>query len=185
MKKIVTLLSACMLTCAASSAFAQTLVVFYSWGGNTKAVAQSVQKQTGSDIYEIKTVRVYPADPHETALVSMDERRSGRLPEIAGDMPDFSKYDAIFLGGPVWNGHTSTPLARFLQKADFQGSPVVAFWTDQAATGGYEQELRTACRNAKYIEGRGFTWVARMTSEEIERETQSWLKDVLPQLPKP
>ncbi len=35
------------------------LVVYFSWSGNTKAVAESIQSQTGADIFEI-----VPADPY-------------------------------------------------------------------------------------------------------------------------
>ena len=83
------------------SAKAKTLIVYYSWSGTTKQVAQTLQKKTGCDIYEILPVVAYPTDDNATHYQAVEERESGNLPALKGTLPDLSGYDLILLGGPV------------------------------------------------------------------------------------
>ena len=41
------------------------LIAYYSYSGNTKEVAEAIQKQTGGDLFEIKAEGTYPASYRE------------------------------------------------------------------------------------------------------------------------
>ena len=105
------------------------LVVFYSRGGNTRLAAKAIAKATGADLYEIKTEKPYPADYQACVKQVADEIKAGTLPALAGDLPDFSKYGEIIVGGPVWWGRAALPVAAFLQKCDFTDKSVAFFVT--------------------------------------------------------
>ena len=40
----------------------KSLIVFFSWGGNTKGVAEEIRNQTGADLFEITLVEPYSTD---------------------------------------------------------------------------------------------------------------------------
>lgn len=40
----------------------KALIAFFSWGGNTKGVAEEIQNQTGADLFEITLVEPYSTD---------------------------------------------------------------------------------------------------------------------------
>ena len=40
----------------------KALIVYYSYSGNTRRIAQQIQKKTGGDLAEIRTVEPYPDD---------------------------------------------------------------------------------------------------------------------------
>ena len=71
--------------------------------GNTAIVAEMIGEATGADLYEI-----LPADDHypmtykELTDVALQEQRDGARPAYAGELPDFDRYDTIFIGAPVW-----------------------------------------------------------------------------------
>lgn len=57
--------------------------------GNTEVIATKIQELTGSDMYEIKTVKSYPEDYTETTHVAQKELRENarlELTEIVDDM---------------------------------------------------------------------------------------------------
>ena len=40
----------------------RVLIAFFSWGGNTKGIAEEIQAQTGADLFEITLVNPYSND---------------------------------------------------------------------------------------------------------------------------
>ncbi|MCM1062037.1 MAG: hypothetical protein NC452_17365, partial [Eubacterium sp.] len=38
------------------------LIAYFSWGGNTRGIAEEIQSQTGADIFEIEPVTPYSSD---------------------------------------------------------------------------------------------------------------------------
>ena len=49
------------------------LISYFSWSGNTAALAKLIQKETGAELFEITTIKPYPEDYYETTRVSKDE----------------------------------------------------------------------------------------------------------------
>lgn len=79
-----------------------TLVVYFSWSGNTEEMAAYIAEQTGGDLYEITPQTPYPEDYNETAEIAEKERNENARPAMA-DLPDaIDQYDTIVLGYPIW-----------------------------------------------------------------------------------
>ena len=62
--------------------------------GNTARMARVIQRTIGGDLYEIETVKPYPADYRETTKVARDELAKEARPAIKKPLPDFSAYRA-------------------------------------------------------------------------------------------
>ena len=77
-----------------------TLVVYFSWSGNTEEMAAYIAEQTGGDLYEITPQTPYPEDYNETAEIAEKERNENARPAMA-DLPDaIDQYDTIVLDTP-------------------------------------------------------------------------------------
>ena len=67
--------------------------------GNTAIVAEMIAKETGADLFE-----VLPVDDHysmtydELTDVAKKEQNDNARPKYAGDVPDLSAYDTIYIG---------------------------------------------------------------------------------------
>lgn len=129
-------------------------VVYYSWSGNTRHVAQRLAHLLGTSSYEIRTVKAYPQDGRETAVISQEERRTGKLPEIADNLPDLSDYKVIYIGAPIWNSYLPTPLEKYMELTDFAGKILVPFSTSMGSgQRGYLNDFRHWARNPQEILG--------------------------------
>ena len=61
----------------------KTLIVYYSWhNGNTKRIAQMIQKKTGADLCAIETVTPYPKEYRAASDQGKRETETGFKPEI-------------------------------------------------------------------------------------------------------
>ena len=68
-----------------------SLVVYFSWSGNTESVATEIQAQTDADIFEIVPSEPY-TDDYDTLLdIAQDEQANDARPAIAGTVDNFEE----------------------------------------------------------------------------------------------
>lgn len=160
----------------ASNNAGKTLVLYYSLSGNTKALAENIQKIVGGDIAEIKTVQPYPTDFHAIVEQARRERQNGYLPPIQPLANDLAGYDTIYLGYPIWGNTIPQPMATFLAQNNLAGKTIIPFCThDGYGVGRSFQAIAEYCPNAKLREGFNVIGSAVKSSEP---QLAAWLKSV-------
>lgn len=100
-----------------SDAIPSILIVFYSRTGATQHVAMQLAEKLGSHTLVIRDAR--PRDGMLGYIRSLLEAIRRSLPGIRHPYIDLARYDLVVLGSPVWAGHLSSPMRRFLY--DSQG----------------------------------------------------------------
>ena len=129
------------------------LVVFFSYTGNTKKIAESIQKKLNCDILEIKPVKPYSTDYQTVVDEEQNNESSKKKPEIKSIDKELSKYDEIIVGSPVW-WYTIAPVIRtFLTKYDLTGKTIKPFATNAGWLGHTFQEIQKLCPNSKVEKG--------------------------------
>lgn len=108
---------------------AKSLVVYFSWSGNTRTVAESIQAQTGSDIFEIVPAVPYSDDYNTVVDYAKTEQQNNARPEISGTIDNLDDYDTIYVGFPNWWGDMPMILYTFFDSYDLSGKTVALFCT--------------------------------------------------------
>lgn len=80
----------------------KVLIAYYSYSGNTKEVAEAIQKETGGDLFEIKADDNYPKEYREMTEQVKKELASGYRPQLTGKVDNMAQYDVVFVGSPCW-----------------------------------------------------------------------------------
>ena len=106
------------------------VIIYYSYRGNTKSIAEMIQKSTGADIARIETVVPYDGDYNSVVNQGQDEVNSGYCPKIKPLNIDLSKYDEVILGTPVWWYTFAPAMHTFLKENDLSGKTVYPFATN-------------------------------------------------------
>jgi len=167
----------------------KVLVAYFSWGGTTRRMAESIQTVTGGDIFEIEPVVPYPTSYTPCTEVALEERDNNARPAIKDKVANWDEYDVVFLGGPVWWHTAPMILHTFAESYDFEGKTVVPF-TTYAST--YRDETLQAIvdmtPDAEHLEGLGTTgstsgveaWVNRISAvwEESHPDNNAGIDDV-------
>ena len=125
----------------------KTLVAYFSAGGSTARLANTRAAAAEAELYEIKPAKPYPADYQECVRQAGHEVRDGFRPELAGPLPDLSKYETVIVGSPNWWGTVSPPVAAFLEAQDFTGKTLAFFVTH--GTGGMQRCADDAAKAAR------------------------------------
>lgn len=105
----------------------KVLIAFYSWGGNTRGIANEIHNQTGADLYEIKLTRPYSTDYNTVLMEAQEDQHKQARPEIANLPDSIDEYDMILLGYPNWWASIPMPITSFLESFNFSGKTIVPF----------------------------------------------------------
>ena len=130
----------------AACAEAKSIVIVYSradenYGvgyvktGNTMKLAQIIVEKTGSELFEVKPAKEYPADYDSCIDVAKKEQNANARPAILADK-DISEYDTVYIGYPIWWGDIPMPLYTFIEAHDWAGKTVFPFCTHEGSGEG-------------------------------------------------
>lgn len=142
----------------------KALVVFFSHAGdnysvgnievgNTKIVADYISAYTGADQFELVTHKYDGMAYTPLTELAKQEQRDGELPEFEGSV-DVSKYETVFIGGPVWWGTYPQVMFTFFKQYDLNGKTLIPFTTHEGSgLGRCADDLRAAYPNATVTDG--------------------------------
>lgn len=152
----------------------RSLILFYSQTGNTRRIAELIQKQTGGTMCEIKPEIPYKSLYLGGAARVKQERRDGVHPPILPVQIDVEDYDTIFLGTPNWGNGIAHPLMTFLDRHPFAGKIIFPFCTHGGGGLAHvSQDIKKYCPEAEV--GKGFDTYGNGGSH-AEKEVSAWLE---------
>ena len=152
----------------------KTLVVYFSHTGNTRKMAEMIQKGTGGDIFEVVTVDPYPVDYDTVVDQAKKEQEANFRPKLKTACENCADYDVVFVGSPSWWGTFGMAVFTFLESVDLAGKTVVPFITHEgSALGRAPADLKKLCPNANHLAGHAI-FGSRVKSAEAE--VNDWLK---------
>ena len=126
--------------------------------GNTERVAEFVAEAVGADLFELRTVKEYPADYYDCIDEAKAELNANERPEVAEHLEDLDGYDTIFLGYPNWWGTCPMCVFTFLEHYDLSGKRIVPFCTNEGSgLGSSERDLKRICAGATVERGLSIT----------------------------
>ena len=153
-----------------------SLVVYFSWSGNTRNVAQSIQAQTGSDIFEIVPLIPYSDDYNTVVAYAKTEQQENARPEIAGTIDNLDQYDTIYVGFPNWWGDMPMILYTFFDTYDLSGKTVALFCTSGGSgLSNTVNEVKAFEPNATVMDGLHIGSSAASNPDEAVRQ---WLSAI-------
>ena len=133
--------------------FMKKLVVFYSYTGHTKMIAENIQQKLNCDILEIKPVKPYSTDYQTVVDEEQNNSSVGKTPDIQKIDKNLNDYDEIIIGTPVW-WYTIAPVIRtFLTQNDLSNKTIKPFATNAGWLGHTFQEIQKLCPNSKVDKG--------------------------------
>lgn len=139
----------------ASKTGGNVLIAYFSWSGNTEIMAERIQEDVpGSTLFRIEPATPYTTDYNAVVDQAQQELNDGYIPPLAASVPDFGKYDTVFVGYPLWWYHVPQVVKGFLESNDWAGKTVIPFETHGG--GGWSQSLsdvEAATPGATMLEG--------------------------------
>lgn len=124
----------------------KTLIVFFSWGGNTRAVAGQIHDLIGGDMVEVETVVPYPDTYEEVTKIAPVELANDFRPELKTKVDNMEEYDILIVGTPIWGSHLAPAMKSFLASYDLSGKTIAPFCTHGGSgTAQSVNDIRSVC----------------------------------------
>lgn len=150
------------------------LIAYFSWGGNTRGIAEEIQRQTGADIFEITPVVPYSDDYNTVLDEAQRDQNDQARPELSEHIEDMSQYDTVILGYPNWWASIPMPIASFLEEYDFSGKTIIPFCSHGG--GRFGQSLTAIAKLAPDAEMGEALSVHYSGGSEMPDDVANWLE---------
>ena len=152
----------------------KTLIVYFSWGGNTRTVANHIHDLIGGDIVEVETVVPYPDTYEEVTQIAPGELESDYRPELKTKVENMDEYDTLIVGTPIWGGHLTPAMKSFLAGYDLSGKSIAPFCTHGGSgTAQSVSDIRSVCPNSTIL---GSLAVYGSRAENSRGNVEKWLE---------
>ena len=151
--------------------------------GNTAIVAEMIADETGADLFEI-----LPEDDHypmtyaELTDVAKKEQNENARPAYAGEVPDLSQYDTVFIGAPVWWGDWPMIMYTFFEEnaETLDDKNLVPFSTHEGSgLSGFDKKLSSAIPGSTVLKGlatRGND--CQNKQDSVRKSVNDWIADL-------
>ncbi len=155
----------------------KTLVVYYSATGNTETVAKVIADATGADLFELEPVEPYSNDDldwtNDDSRVNREHKNESEqvVELVASTVDNWTEYDTVFIGYPIWWGNAAWPVNGFIETNDFTGKTVIPFCTSSSSELGESGELlEKMAGTGDWQEGQ------RFRSSASEDDVRAWVE---------
>ena len=154
------------------------IVAYFSAGGSTARLANTLAAAAEAELYEIK-----PAVPYERRDLNwMDKKARSTVemqdpncrPALADTDAPVAVADVIYLGFPIWWYREPSIIDSFLDAYDFTGKTIVPFFTSGGSQlGEGQQRIEALAKGAKVLRGK------RFAARASEAELRVWIEDLI------
>ncbi len=155
------------------------LIVYYTYTGHTKIIAEYIQKKLNCDILELKPVIPYSTDYQKVVDEEQNNSSSNETPELEKINVDLAKYDEIILGSPVW-WYTITPVIRtFLKENDLSNKKIIPFATNAGWLGHTFEEIKKLCPNSNVENQMNIVFTTNYEENKLvtsQKDIDNWIE---------
>lgn len=149
------------------------LIAYFSWSGNTEAMAGLIAEQTGGTLFEIAPAAPYTDDYDALLDVARQEQDEDARPELAAAVESWDSYDVVFVGYPDWWSDAPMLIYSFLESYDWTGKTLAPFCTSGGSGFGRSLErLPDSAPGAAILEG---LHVLGSSAADSSEEVAEWI----------
>ena len=147
------------------------LIVYYSYSGITKGLAEDIALITDGDLREIEPEEPYSFSYNTAVKEVRAQIEKGYSPPLRRGVESVGDAETIFIGSPNWLTTFAPPVLSFLRSVDLSGKTIIPFCTHGGGGFGHMlEDYRRECATSDVREG-----IALKGGYSLD-ELQGWLE---------
>jgi len=120
------------------------LIIYYSFSGKTKKIAEDMAKKESADIFEIKDIKPFGKFKAYTAGIFASIK--GKAWKVKPPDAEISKYDKITLFAPVWADNPPPAVNAMLEYLP-AGKPISIFMVSASGKSNCKDRIESVIKN--------------------------------------
>lgn len=150
------------------------LIVYYSYSGITKRLAEDIALITDGELRELKPQKPYSFSYNTAVKEARYEIENKHCPPLTEGAEPVGEAEVIFIGSPNWLKTFAPPVLTFLKTVDLSGKIIIPFCTHGGGGfGRMMEDYKNECNNSIIKEG------LALKGDYSFDELQNWLNNNL------
>jgi len=160
----------------------KALVIYYSFEGNTRLIAESVAEVIGADLLDLKPKQDVKAKGFMKYFWGGRQVFRGQAPELHPFEKDLNDYDILFIGTPVWAFSFAPALKTFFKTVAFSNKKVAVFCCHGGGKMKTLEKIKAALSGNRIIGENDFNEPLKNHPDDNIIKARSWARSVVDSL---
>jgi len=129
----------------------KSVVVYYSFEGSTKRLAEMLSEELKCDSLELKGKKEIKTKGFIKYVWGGRQAVMKKKPELKPYDLELEKYDNIIIGTPVWAGTVAPPIRSFVDVEKIENKKIAFFCTHEGGMGKVNEKFRAIINDSNSI----------------------------------
>lgn len=153
----------------------KTLVIYYSYEGNTKELVNYIQEMKDVDTLELKVVDEKPTKSMFRFVWGGMQVYMKKKPTLAPYTIDLDQYDTIIIGTPCWFGSFAPAFNTFFSENKIQNKNIYLFVCNGGNLRHTWDDFDKALQGNKIISKLDLVYPKKNGIEKAKEQIKTWL----------
>ena len=155
------------------------LIVFYSFEGNTKLIAEKIAQTVDAEALELKPQKEIRTKGFMKYFWGGKQVLTKVKPELFPLDINFDDYDFIFIGTPVWAGSYTPALNSFFNDNKFSNKKIALFCCHGGKKGKVFKKMKYVLEGNEIISEIDFRDPKKKNTEFQLQKAEDWTKEII------
>lgn len=156
----------------------KTLVVYYSYEGNTKELVEYIQTIKDVDVLELKVVDEKPTTSMFRFVWGGMQVYMKKKPELVSYSVDLKQYDNIIIATPCWFGSYAPAINTFLSENTIQDKNIYLLVCNGGNLRHTFEDFTKALRGNRIIGSLELKYPKKNGIENAKEKVKEWLTNL-------
>lgn len=153
----------------------KTLIIYYSFEGSTKFIAETMAKEIGADLLELKPEKELKSHGFSKFIWGGRQVVMKTKPKLLPCAKNFNDYDLILIGTPVWAFTFTPPLRTFFSEVKLENKKIALFCCSDGQPGKTFKNMKEELNGNEFVGEMEFVDVVKKREENGEKAVK-WAK---------
>ena len=155
------------------------VVIFYSFEGNTKLMAENIAKTIDADLLELKQKKEIKSKGFMKYVWGGKAAIMKTKPELLPFDKDIQEYDVLFIGTPVWAWTYAPPLNTFFASHSLLNKKIALFCCHGGGKGKIFDKMKEALKDNQILGEIDFKEPLKNNPGANVQKAKKWAEDII------
>jgi len=157
----------------------KTLVIFYSFEGNTKLIAKNIAEAINADMLELKPTKEMKSRGFMKYVWGVKAILMRAKPELFPIEKNLENYDVLFIGTPVWAGTYAPPLNTFFLTSPVLNKKIALFCCHGGGKGKIFNKMKKALEGNQILSEIDFCEPLKKNTDANIQRVRDWAEKLM------